>query len=149
VSNLPKDFPRSGRFGDFTLRRVKFSIESGEEGGHQLVLRQSPLLMDFDEDEVNYPLVLMKNVKRLEMEFWDLKKQDWTDEWTETNQMPKLIRIALTTENPKRPHDQGEEYTQIIAPASAAVQAAWQGRPAGQPGGNPLGGLPRPQPIRR
>jgi len=141
VSRLPKDFPRSGRFGDFTVRRVEFSIEPGPDGDNLLVLRQAPLLMEFDEDEQNYPLVLMRNVKRLEMEFWDMQKQDWVEEWEQTNQVPKLIRLELTTENPKRPFDRGEEFTRIIAPAAAAVQPAWQGGGApGRPG--PAPGLP-------
>src|SRR6187200_1531191 len=29
VARLPESFPRSGRFGDFDVRRVSFSIESG------------------------------------------------------------------------------------------------------------------------
>jgi prepilin-type N-terminal cleavage/methylation domain-containing protein len=132
VANLPKDFPRSGRFGDFSVRRVSFSIESGSEGGKELVLRQAPLLMDFDEDERQHPLVLMKNIKSLEMEFWDLQKKDWTDQWNETNQIPKLIRVAIITQNPGQPFDRGEQYVRIVAPACAAVQVPWQ---AGPPGG--------------
>lgn len=144
VAQLPKDFPRSGRFEGFPLRRLEFSMRQGSEGGRELVLRQSLIMREFDEDERNFPLVLMKNVKRFEMEFWDLRKGDWKDEWTETNQLPKLIRIAITTQNPKDPFAQGEEYTRIISPAAVAVQAAWQGGGGGRPPGAPSSqpGLP-------
>ena len=154
VTRLPKDFPRSGRFGDFTVRRVQFSVESGREGGRQLVLRQAPLVMDFDEDERGYPLVLMQDVKRMEMEFWDTQKKDWTDEWTQTNQVPPLIRVSITTENPNRSFDRGEEYTRIVSPAAMAVQPAWQSAnpaappPGGLPPQPPRGGLPTPSPRR-
>lgn len=140
VANLPKDFPRSGRFEGFPVRRLDFSLRQGNEGGRDLVLRQSLILREFDEDERNFPLILMKNVKKFEMEFWDTRKSDWKDEWTETNQLPKLIRIAITTENPKDPFAAGEEYTRIISPSSVAVQPAWQGG-GGAPGsGGNVGG---------
>lgn len=153
VSVLPRDFPRSGRFDNFPVRRVEFAIENGREGGRDLVLRQRLIMREFDEDERNYPLVLMHDVKKFEMEFWDMRRNDWTDEWTETNQMPKLIRFSLTTGDPSRPFDRGEEYVRIISPASVAVQPAWQGgggggaaRPPGATGGGiiapPAGGKP-------
>jgi len=142
VANLPKDFPRSGRFEGFPLRRLEFSMRSGNEGGRELVLRQSLIMREFDEDERNFPLVLMKNVKKFEMEFWDNRKNDWKDEWTETNQLPKLIRVAITTENLKDAFAPGEEYTRIISPASIAVQGAWQARgPVGGPSGGVGGGV--------
>ncbi len=144
VANLPTDFPRNGRFGGFPVRRLEFSMRQGNEGGRELVLRQSLIMREFDEDERNYPYVLMKNVKTFEMEFWDVRKNDWKDEWTETNQLPKLIRVAITTENPKNPFAAGEEYTRIISPASIAVQGAWQG--AGRAPGGPPPPPPPPPP---
>ena len=149
VAHLPKDFPRSGRFEGFPMRRLQFSMQAGSEGGRELVLRQSLIMREFDEDERNFPLVLMKNVKRFEMEFWDSRKGDWKDEWTETNQVPKLIRIAITTENPKYPSEPGQEYTRIISPAAVAVQAGWQaqGAPPGAPPGVPPGVPPGQPPI--
>lgn len=144
VATLPKDFPRGGRFEGFPVRRLEFSMRPGEEGGRELVLRQSLIMKEVDEDERNYPFVLMKNVKRFEMEFWDNRKNDWKDEWTETNQLPKLIRVAITTENLKDPFAGGEEYTRIISPASVAVQPAWQG--GGRGGGGPPAATPTPTP---
>lgn len=139
---LPGNFPRSGRFGGFPLRRVEFSLKSGSEGGRDLVLRQSLVMREFDVDERNVPLVLMHNVKKFELEFWDERKADWADEWLSTNQIPRLIRISIVTENPKRPYDRGEEYTRIISPAAVAVQPGWQGGGGGPPGAPP--GAPPP-----
>ncbi len=51
VARLPKSFPRSGKFGDFDVRRVTFSVESRLGAGRELVLRQNPILMDVDVDE--------------------------------------------------------------------------------------------------
>jgi prepilin-type N-terminal cleavage/methylation domain-containing protein len=126
VADLPSDFPRSGRFGAFTVRRVEFSLRSGSDGGHELILRQAPLLMDFDKDEQEHPLVLMKNIKRMDIEFWDMQKMDWTDEWLWTNQIPKLVQIVISTGNPKNPFGTGEEHVRVVSPAAAAVQPGWQ-----------------------
>jgi prepilin-type N-terminal cleavage/methylation domain-containing protein len=64
VSRLSDSFPRSGKFGDFNVRRVTFSLESSESGsGSQLVLRQNPVLMELDKDEMEHPVVLAKEVQ--------------------------------------------------------------------------------------
>jgi type II secretion system protein J len=139
VAQLPKSFPRSGRFGDLDVRRVAFSVESGSEGQHELVLRQSPILMEFDEDEKNHPLVLAKNVKELLFEFWDTQANDWTDVWTYTNQLPKMIKLTVRMSPPVK---QGYSYSsipvdeviRIVSLPSAAVPANLQrGTPVGAP----------------
>jgi Tfp pilus assembly protein PilE len=103
VSRLPKAFPRSGRYGDMDLRRVEFSLRPGEEGGKDLVLRQAPLLMEFDEDEREHPLVLARNVKELSFSFYDQQKNKWFDYWGDeqlnnpatTNKVPQLVLVKL------------------------------------------------------
>src|SRR5437016_12342166 len=57
VTHLPESFPRNRKFGNLHVRRVTFSVESGPESSRQLVLRQSPLLMELDRDENEHPLV--------------------------------------------------------------------------------------------
>jgi prepilin-type N-terminal cleavage/methylation domain-containing protein len=42
VTRLSPSFPRSGKFGDLTIRRVTFSVENGKDGTRDLVLRQNP-----------------------------------------------------------------------------------------------------------
>ena len=64
TARLPDDFPRNGRFGDFNVRRVTFTVEAGPDSEKDLVLRQNPILMDMDKDEQEHPLVLARNVKR-------------------------------------------------------------------------------------
>jgi type II secretion system protein J len=95
VAHLPQSFPRGGRFGDFCVRRVEFSLESAPNWGRQLVLRQTPILMDMDEDEHQHPIVLARDVKKFAFEFWDRQKGDWVDDWLQTNQLPQLVRFTL------------------------------------------------------
>ena len=120
VSLLSPQFPRSGRFGEFNVRRVTFAVESGSDSQKRLVLRQNPVLSDMDEDEQNYPVVLANDVKKFEMGFWDKQKGEWLDEWTQTNQLPLMVKFTLLLGgNP-------EEITRVVALPSVAVQAGWQ-----------------------
>lgn len=143
VARLPNSFPRGGKFGDFDVRRVTFSVESGPESGRQLVLRQNPILMDLDEDEVAHPLVLAKNVDAMTIQFWDVQKSDWLDEWTQTNNLPPMVKVTLAFVQPgQQPaySQNKEEVTRIIALPAKMVPAIWQVPNLGPGAGNP--GLP-------
>lgn len=160
VARLPKSFPRSGKFGDFDVRRVTFAVEPGPEYSKQLVLRQNPLLTEWDIDEKEHPLVLAKYVKDLKIELWDQRAGDWTDEWKQTNAIPKLVRLTLTlADNARATRKQEQEIVRLVSVPSSTVQPAWQmpmnpGFPGGQPGapvppgqgvpGQPGGGMNQP-----
>lgn len=131
VANLQQSFPRGGKFGDFTVRRVTFGLEPGAEQNFQLVLRQFPPLMDIDIDEQEHPVVLAKNVKRFELGFWDKKTGDWLDEWTQTNQLPPMVRITLEFGDKGFQPAKGAELTRIVALPAIAVPTTWQ-RPGAQ-----------------
>jgi len=150
VARLPKSFPRSGKFGDLDVRRVSFSVENGENSQRQLVLRQTPILMEFDQDEKEHPLVLAKNVKDLLLEFWNPNRNEWLDEWTQTNQLPKMVKVTLRLVPPGQRYSTQtrEEITRIVALPSVMVPAGWQtprlgvGGQPGFPGQPPQLGLP-------
>ena len=61
VSHLPGSYPRSTKFlgetsgHDTGSRRVTFSLVAGAGGEKNLILRQSPILMDMDQDEEQNP----------------------------------------------------------------------------------------------
>ncbi len=143
VARLAPSFPRSGKFGDMRVRRLTFSVENARDGGRQLVLRQVPLMMEPDIDEKEHPIVLAKNVREFAMQFWDLRSNDWTDEWKQTNQIPKLVMLTVKmAPNPNAPGAE-EEITRIINIPATAVQPVWQSpRVLGQPGALPPGGQP-------
>lgn len=142
VARLAKSFPRGGKFGDLDVRRVTFSLEAGPEAGSDLVVRQSPLLMEPDLDEKEHPLVLARNVKGFEMEFWDTRLNDWVDEWKQTNQLPKAVKVTLNLMD--NSHAKGvEQVTRIVSVAAMTVQPGWQ-FPVQQPPGA-LPQQPNPQ----
>jgi len=156
VARLPESFPRNRKFGDLHVRRVTFSVESGADSGRQLVLRQSPLIMELDKDENEHPLVLAKYVTEFKMEFWDTRANEWADEWRQTNQLPKLVKFALKlADNANSLHRPQQEITRIVNLPATMVRREWQlpggprgpgtpGAPGtpGQPGVNPGQPLP-------
>lgn len=127
VARLPETFPRSGRsdWRNLPVRRVTFSIINGAEySQHNLVLSQTPLLKEMHPDERDYPFVVAKDVNKMEFEFWDQKKRDWINEWTRTNELPKMIKIKLEfiRRNPREPSMPGTSFEVIdVAPLPAMM----------------------------
>jgi prepilin-type N-terminal cleavage/methylation domain-containing protein len=106
---LPDTFPRTGEFVgmtpgggtmDYHLRRLTFSLQPDEQGGNDLVLRQTPILMDLTPAEVSTPLVLAKNVTAFAIECWDTNAMQWATEWDATNMLPPLVRVTVGFGNP-------------------------------------------------
>ncbi|HVV01380.1 MAG TPA: type II secretion system protein GspJ, partial [Verrucomicrobiae bacterium] len=142
VARLAKSFPRSGKFGDLDVRRLTFSLEAGSDSSLNLVLRQNPVMMDLDPDEQASPLVLAKGVKDFQMQFWDAQQNDWTDQWDNTNSLPRLVMVTLRLGNNPGSSQAQEDITKIISIASVPVQPGWQPTmpmAPGIPGGNPNG----------
>lgn len=96
TARLPDSFPRSGKFTDFTVRRLDYSLQPGPDQEKDLVLRQNPILMEMSDDEKNFPLVLAHDVKEFTVECWDTNAMDWVTEWDLTNSIPPLIRVSFT-----------------------------------------------------
>ncbi len=96
TARLPEVFPRNAKFDGYPLRRLTFQLEAGDNSKKNLVLRQSPVLMDIDADEQNYPLVLARDVKGFEIDCWDTNQMQFVTEWDNTNTIPALVRVTLT-----------------------------------------------------
>ncbi len=122
VSHLSPSFPRNGRFGGLDVRRVIFTVNSQ----HELVLQQYPFLMDLDEDEKNYPLVLAKYVKEFKADFWDPRLADWVVEWKQTNQIPTMVKVSLKIGTDQYSTQVGEQLTRIVSLPAVMVQPGWQ-----------------------
>ena len=87
---LPPDSPY--RHG---LHRLSVTVEgSGEERG--LVVRAWPHLAEEIEvgDVEGWPVA--PGVEGFSCEWYDFEGERWTQEWEETNSLPKLVRLTLT-----------------------------------------------------
>jgi type II secretion system protein J len=94
TARVPGGFARNGRFGEFYLRRLTFTVETGSDAERDLVLRQNPILMEMDPDEQANPLVLARNVINFTVECLDTNA-GWVTEWTDTNSIPPQLRYSL------------------------------------------------------
>lgn len=156
VARLPDSFPGSGLFGDQAVRRVTFSVEPGPQSQPQLILRQSPLLEPIDATTQPYKIVLAPNVKVFQMEFLDTRTLEWLPEWVSTNQMPKVVKVAISfgsPDTPVRPDDvtvRTIPITSVAIPPQLQVPAIRRGMgvvPPVIPGGVPGAGgiVPNPR----
>lgn len=143
TARLPDDFPRHGEFGGFNVRRVTFSVEPGPNSEQDLVLRQNPILMDMNKDEQEHPLVLARNVKKLEVDCWDPTQNDWSKEWNNTNQIPTMVRFTLVLGGNKNDNSFGDAgptlaVTRLVAvPTIMAPATIQSGGAFGGPGQHP------------
>ena len=147
AARLPDTFPRDRKFvgsglgKDFNSRRVTFSVAAGEGGENNLILRQNPILMDMDQDEQQYPLVLARNVKAFTVECWDTNKSEWISEWENTNSIPPMLRVNLVLGAKNASFGATPEFAaaRIFTVPSGMMPAIVQRGGAGGPGG-PGGG---------
>ena len=153
AARLPGTFPRSGKFAgttpgmDFNSRRVTFSLVTGDNGEKDLILQQTPILMDMDLDEQQVPLVLARNVKVFTIEWWDTNHfdhADWSTKWddTQTNTIPPMLRVNLVLGGNTAAGSTAPEFAaaRIFTVPSSMMPAAVQTGVAGGSGGQP--GLP-------
>jgi prepilin-type N-terminal cleavage/methylation domain-containing protein len=149
VARLPDTYPRNGKFvgasggRDASSRRVTFSLAGGADGEKDLILRQNPVLMDMDQDEQDYPLVLAKNVKTFSIEWWGtnrLNDAEWNTEWddTMTNNIPRMLRVKLVLGvNTTKGSDAPDFTATRIYTVPSAMMPVQVQRGVGGPGGNP------------
>jgi type II secretory pathway pseudopilin PulG len=93
-ANLPESFPGGGYFGGERLRRISFTVESGDDGP-ELRLFQNSALAPADAEGSPPPLVLARNVSAFQLEFWDPRSGEFQPDWRWTNQLPRLVRVTL------------------------------------------------------
>ena len=141
-ARLPESFPGVGRYGDQVVRRVRFFTEAGKNGGTDLMMSQKPLLMELKDPADAYTIVLARDVTLFKLEFYDDRKDEWLDEWKNTNDLPKLVQVVLGQGKARNSFDPQDVVTRIIGIPSVAVRADTQGGPGAgmMPGVVPPGG---------
>lgn len=123
VGHLSESFPGSGFFGDERVRRVRFEVVDSE-----LIMRQNSMLAPKEEKNTGYPLVLARDVKLFQLEFWDIRRGDWAPEWLPTNQLPALIRVTLGVGAPEKANPD-QIVARVIRLPAAGIQPGLQGAP--------------------
>ena len=143
TARVPEIFPRNGKFinpntgRDFNLRRLTYLLEPGEGGQKNLVLRQNPVLMDLDQDEQQFPLLLARNVRKFAVDCWDTNKLEWATEWLNTNAIPTLLRVRLVLGGNTVAGAAAPDFSvaRVFSLPSQTMPAAVQNGAGGGPGG--------------
>ncbi|MCF7668290.1 MAG: prepilin-type N-terminal cleavage/methylation domain-containing protein [Verrucomicrobia bacterium] len=138
VAQLPPSFPDSGLFGGLKVRRVNFEIRSDEDGEQALFMSQQPILAELKEDEEPVTVRLISDVSMFSVELWDERRDEWSDEWRNTNQLPTLVMVTLGLgEKDSMAGGAKEVYSRVVNLPAIAVSPQMQVMP---PQDMPAGG---------
>ena len=131
VSRLPGSFPGVARYGEQRVRRVSFYTKPGDGGGQELIMTQVPTLLATNNTGAEpYSLVLARDVSLFKLEFWDLQKNDWADEWLYTNALPRMVRVTLGLGKAAGSYAKPDDVvTRVVAIPAAAVAGVQAGPP--------------------
>lgn len=138
VSRLPPTFPGSGMFGDYTLRRVTFEVQEGQDGKMQLIMNQMPMLWLTNETVQPYPITLVRDLSLFILEFWDPQRGEWMADFKATNSLPRMMRVTIGWGHaPNKPREPAEIISRQIAIPASAVTGEIQRPQVGVGGGQP------------
>lgn len=147
ATRLPGSFLGIGRYGDQVVRRVNFYTTPGKDGMAELMMSQAPVLLNTNDSTEAFTITLARDVTLFQLAFYDAQKNEWLDEWKYTNQLPKLVKIALGLGKDRN----GKAYdvaTTLVALPSVGVAPDVQGVTAAPPPtGVPIPGDPSTMPL--
>ena len=104
---LPPDSPYQNG-----LHRLSVTVDSvdGERG---LVVRAWPhLTEDADENDAE-PLLVCPEVEEFACDWYDFDSETWSQDWEETNSLPKLVRLTLTMKK-RKDFDENLELQRLV-----------------------------------
>lgn len=137
ATRLPGSFLGIGRYGDQVVRRVSFYTQAGKDGTSELMMSQAPILLDTNDSTAAFTITLATDVTLFRLAFYDAQKNEWLDEWKYTNQLPKLVKIALGLgrDQNRKAYDVA---TTLVALPSVGVAPDVQGATLAPPPMNPV-----------
>ena len=149
VARLPDGFLGSEQYKQLQqkVRRVTFETAPGKDGTRDLLMTQAPILLPKELNDGSYQpytITLARDVTHFQLSFFDPQKAEWLDEWKYTNQLPKIVQIALGLgKSANDPNKSSDVVYSLVALPSEGVGGDLQGAVgAPGPGGIPPGGLP-------
>lgn len=104
---LPPDSPYQNG-----LHRISVTVES-EGGEHGLVVRAWPHVSEEVEERDVDGWLVAPEVEGLSCEWYDFDEDSWSQDWEETNSLPKLVRLTLTMKKRKE-FDENLELQRLV-----------------------------------
>ncbi len=138
---LPPRYPtRQG------LNRIFLSIEE-IDGQRGLAVSAYPHLLNPEDDQVEKiePWMISPRVKGLRARFYDMRTDEWVDEWEDERQIPQILEITLYLEPLEERGPFREIVRRIDIPVARLSREVRRGR---RQVGESTAGADSPQPAR-
>lgn len=90
---LPPDSPLKDG-----LHRLSVTVEGSRGGGRGLAVRAWPHLAEETDGKDVEPWIVVPDVRGFSCEWYDFEEDGWSQEWEETNSLPKVLKVSLTME---------------------------------------------------
>ena len=90
---LPPDSPLKDG-----LHRLSVTVESAHGGGRGLAVRAWPHLSEETDGKDVEPWIVVPDVRGFSCEWYDFEEDGWSQDWEETNSLPKVLKVSLTME---------------------------------------------------
>ena len=135
AARMPDGALGVNRYPD-AVRRISFYTQPGKDGMAELIMRHVPILLNTNDDTAVATITLARDVTQFQLEFYDLQKAEWLDEWKYTNKLPVVVKIVLGLGKDKngKPYDVA---TSLVALPSVGVAGDIQTPFAPPPGQAP------------
>jgi prepilin-type N-terminal cleavage/methylation domain-containing protein len=129
------------------LNRIFLSIEE-IDGQRGLAVSAVPHLKNLDDDRVSEvePWLISPRVRGLRARFYDMRTDEWVDEWEDERQIPQVLEITLFLEPLEERGPLRELVRRVDIPVARLSREVRRGRR--QPGESTTGPAPT-QPDRR
>ena len=90
---LPPDSPLKDG-----LHRLSVTVEHARGGGQGLAVRAWPHMAEETDGKDVEPWIVVPDVRGFGCEWYDFEEDGWSQDWEETNSLPKVLRVTLTME---------------------------------------------------
>lgn len=148
VARLPDGFLGGEQYKQLQqkVRRVTFETAPGKDGTRDLLMTQEPILLPKELNDGSYQpytITLARDVTHFQLSFFDPVKAEWLDEWKYTNQLPKIVQIALGLgKSANDPSKSSDVVYSLVALPSEGVGGDLQGAGGSLSSRTNSGGLP-------
>lgn len=117
------------------LHRLWIGIAANQDGEDSFAVRAVPHFAEDLDIKDAEPWFISSRVKGLDCKIWDNEREDWEDEWENTNQVPPLIQLTLYLEPTERYGEEIKVTRLVEIPIGPVTQGNVTRSPAPTGGG--------------
>ena len=126
--------------------RINLFLDTDDRGDPALFILPMPAIAnpdDFEDDFEAEPILVSREVRGLEILFWDAENEQWTEEWEAENSVPERIQVTVLIAPPDANEDPMPFTRLIEIPVFANAEARLAGpTTSGTSGGGYAGRRP-------